>query len=370
MIRRIAIEHYRSIRSMVLDLDALTVVTGPNGSGKTNLYRALRLLAETAHNRAGAALAAEGGLASVLWAGKGRYGGSTEPVALKLGFSDDDFSYAVDFGLHANGMGPFRSDPVVKAEAVWAGELLRPATSLARRRGIFAEVRGESGWEPVTVPLEQNDSILAQLADPRLSPEIVLLREQIRAWRFHETFRTDPDAPARRPHAGTFSPVLADDGGNLPSVLATIQQQGFGDELDAAVAEAFPGARLDVGTEPGRFTAGLLQGDLRRPLLARELSDGTLRYLLLAAALLSPRPPRLLVLNEPEAALHVDLVPALSGLIRRASERTQVLVITHSAELARRLGEHGRRVELRGVGDTTIDGLLPLEHPPWSWPQR
>lgn len=367
MIRRIAIEQYRSIRSMVLDLDPLTVVTGPNGSGKTNLYRALRLLAHTADNRAGAALAAEGGLASVLWAGKRS---AAAPVALKLGFSDDDFSYAVDFGLHANGMGPFLTDPVVKAEAVWAGESLRPSTALVRRRGVFAEVRGDDGWEAVAAPLQQNDSILAQLADPRLSPEIVLLREQIRAWRFHETFRTDPDAPSRRPHAGTFSPVLADDGGNLPSVLATIRHQGLGHELDAAIDEAFPGSRLQLATEPGRFTAGLAQGTLERPLLAHELSDGTLRYLLLAAALLSPRPPRLLVLNEPEAALHVDLVPALASLIRRTSERTQVLVITHSADLARRLGEHGRRVELSGVGDTAIEGLLPLEHPPWTWPQR
>jgi predicted ATPase len=65
----IAVENYRSLRQLVVPLRQLNVVTGHNGSGKSNLYRALRLLADSASNGAVAALAREGGLSSTMWAG-------------------------------------------------------------------------------------------------------------------------------------------------------------------------------------------------------------------------------------------------------------------------------------------------------------
>jgi len=81
----------------------------------------------------------------------------------------------------------------------------------------------------------------------------------------------------------------------------TIVEVGDGNGLAGAVADAFPGATVDVLVEGGRFELCLNQPGLLRPLTQAELSDGTLRYLLLIAALLTPRPPPLMVLNEPEA---------------------------------------------------------------------
>ena len=75
------------------------------------------------------------------------------------------------------------------------------------------------------------------------------------------------------------------------------------------------------------------QHGLLRPLNASELSDGTLRYLLLVAALLSPRSPALMILNEPETSLHPDLLPSLARLIVQASKRTQLIVVSHAAGL-------------------------------------
>jgi predicted ATPase len=67
---------------------------------------------------------------------------------------------------------------------------------------------------------------------------------------------------------------------------------------------------VDVEEQGGRFEVRLRQHGLLRSLSAAELSDGTLRYLLWTAALLTPRPPELMVLNEPETSLHPDLLPA------------------------------------------------------------
>lgn len=80
----------------------------------------------------------------------------------------------------------------------------------------------------------------------------------------------------------------------------------------------------------GRFEIAMYQRGLLRPLKATELSDGTLRYLLWIAALLSARPPGLLVLNEPEPSLLPDLLPPLGQLIANAAERTLVLVLSRT----------------------------------------
>ena len=139
------------------------------------------------------------------------------------------------------------------------------------------------------------------------------LREQIRSWRFYDHFRTDADAPARLPQIGTHTPVLGHDGADLAAAIQTIREIGDAELLDRAVDDAFPGARLTVTQADGRFEIEMHQHGLLRPLKAGELSDGTLRYLLWIAALLTPRPPTLMVLNEPETSLHPDLLPALGA---------------------------------------------------------
>src|ERR1700744_664596 len=69
MIRTIAIQGYRSLRELVLPLGQLSVITGANGSGKSSVYRSLKLLADAAQNAVVASLAREGGLPSTFWAG-------------------------------------------------------------------------------------------------------------------------------------------------------------------------------------------------------------------------------------------------------------------------------------------------------------
>ena len=109
MLTTIAIENYRSLRDLRLPLGQLNVVTGANGTGKSSLYRALRLLADCASGRVISSLAREGGLDSVLWAGpehvaatvrSGRYPvqgtARSGPISLQLGFASDDFSYLID----------------------------------------------------------------------------------------------------------------------------------------------------------------------------------------------------------------------------------------------------------------------------------
>ena len=119
------------------------------------------------------------------------------------------------------------------------------------------------------------------------------------------------------------------------------------------------------------FAIGLRQEGLLRPLSGAELSDGTLRYLLWIAALLTPRPPPLIVLNEPETSLHPDLLPALGRLIVRASARSQVWVVTHSSRLIGALEAHEscNSIQLeKHLGQTQVIDQGLLDRPAWRWP--
>lgn len=170
-----------------------------------------------------------------------------------------------------------------------------------------------------------------QVADINTAPEVIRMRENIRGWRFYDNFRTDGDAPARVSQLGTRTPVLHHDGRDLAATLQAVREIGNGEALDEAVRDAFPGSRLDiVARHDTRFSVEFHQSGLLRPLSGAELSDGTLRYLLWVAALLTPRAFSLMVLNEPETSLHPDLLPALARLIIHASEYAQVWVVTHS----------------------------------------
>ena len=105
---------------------------------------------------------------------------------------------------------------------------------------------------------------------------------------------------------------------------------------------------------------------------AAELSDGTLRYLLWVAALLSPRPPPLLVLNEPETSLHPDLLPALGRLIGRAAGHTQVFVVSHARRLIATLQDQDCLALTldKPHGETTILEPGDFEPPSWNWIAR
>src|ERR1700720_2485388 len=236
-------------------------------------------------------------------------------------------------------------------------------TMLVDRQGALVRIRAEDGsWCVVNDGLSLFDSMMTHVADPRNAPEMLALRESIRAWRFYDHFRTDADAPVRSPQIGTHTAILGNDGDDLAAAIQTIREIGDDHALIAAVEDAFPGSHLEVSSNEGRFSLTMSQHGLLRSLGTAELSDGTLRYLLWIAALLSPRPPALIVLNEPETSLHPDLIRALARLIAKAAERSQLIVVTHEASLIAALQEqsdcHSIVLE-KTWGETSVAGADP-----------
>ncbi|HSJ01253.1 MAG: AAA family ATPase [Verrucomicrobium sp.] len=355
MLKTLHVRGYRSLLDFRLKLGRVTVVTGENGSGKSNLYRSLAMLQRLAEGRFAEAIAAEGGMPSLVWSGPRL---RNEPIRVSWSLEHDFFKYELECGLIPATPGDptaFRTDPDVKREQL-ALHQGGKGHIVARRKGPMVELRSfDKGFEPTHLSLHAPESMLAESRDAARFPGPTAAREILLSWRFYHQFRTDPESSLRRPRIGSWSPVLAHDGSNLAATLRTLQENGRGHLIDEAVARVFPDISWRAVDDQGRFQLQILRPTLKRWLDASELSDGTLRYFCLCAALLTPKPPPLLVLNEPETSLHEALMPGLAELIAQVPEETQILVVTHSQLLASEIESRltCRRLDLLSHGGET-----------------
>lgn len=384
-IGEISISGYRSLRAIRFPVGGITVFVGANGVGKTNLYRALELLQAAAAGTLARELASEGGMESALWAGK-RMANKPARMKLSVGLAAGDgprgrarseldqaeldygaeagiaYAYEVDVGVRMPTAAAFPLEPQVKEETLVFRNGRRPLTIL-ERRGPRAVATDEAGRKaPLGSDLLASETALGALQDPARFPDVDVVRRTMLDWKFYHDFRSDRASPLRQPCLAVTTPTLASDGSDLAAVFATLVHiREDTAELDRAVDDAFPGAHLVVPS-PGRTAGfGLVLPDYpKRVFEAGELSDGTLRYLAVAGALLGYRLPAFIALNEPETSLHPELLEPLARMVVRAAERTQIWVVTHSERLAQAFADCGAvtpRTVIKRNGETWIEGL-------------
>ncbi len=389
-VRCVAIAGYRSLHDLCFATSPLTVISGANGVGKSNVYRALELMHAAAHGRLARSLANEGGVPSAAWAGPEevrteaakRRGQRIEPTVrrkslrIRLGMQLDAGCFEMTIGLPApEGSLPppllataFGLDPEVKEEWLWAAPPRRKNKPFLTRDGGAAVGIDSDGRARTYAPLDATESVLGQLDEPQLLSDLWHLQRTLRAFRFYHAFRTDPDSPMRVPRIGTRTPILASNGEDVAAALRTILEIGDDAALRAAVKQGL-GAELDVAVTGNHFELGLRVPGLLRRLGARELSDGSLKYLALLAALFSPRPAPLLVFNEPEASLHPDLLGPLAEALVIASRRSNVWVVSHARPLVTALESRANATRIELIRDedgaTRIEGQRLIDRPLW-----
>lgn len=358
--------NYRSLRSIRMDLAGVNLFIGENGVGKSNLYRALQLVQAAVRGNLAYEIAAEGGMASALWTGKRRLEKNFR-IRFDVEVLDEEravtFRYWVEAGLRPPiDAAGFAFEPMIKAEELSVETGSRPVTMM-KRGGPGIMVRGPNGrMEEYPEKAMTSETAIALLGDAGHYPEVGAFRRLVDGWRFFHGFRTDRDSALRKPCLAVTSPLLDQDGSNMAAVFATlVHTRGDTAELDRAIAAALGGAKLSV-PEPGEYAEfGLLFPDFpKRVFQPRELSDGQIRFLGLAAALMSYRQPPLIALNEPEASLHPDMLMPLADMIAEASRSSQIWIVTHSELLAsaveERCGVLPKRV-IRQEGATWIEGM-------------
>ena len=188
-------------------------------------------------------------------------------------------------------------------------------------------------------------SILAQRRDPELYPEITYLAETYEKFRIYREWAFGRNTIFRDPQrADMRNDRLEEDFSNLGLFLSRLRKtpkvkkailDGLKDLYDGITD-------FETFVEGGSVQVFLSEGDFSIP--ATRLSDGTLRYLCLLAILCDPTPPPLICIEEPELGLHPDILPKLADLLVAASERTQLIVTTHSDILVDALTERPEAV--------------------------
>jgi predicted ATPase len=328
-----------------LSMNNLTVLIGPNGSGKSNLLEVLALLKAAPRNLP-EPVKEMGGVREWLWKDKNAPNEATLDVVVANSdpkrLEKMDLRHVLSIRDHG---GRFEV----------ADERIENKTRHRGKSQPFFHYRFERG-SPVLQDfgnkrralkrqeVRPEESILSQVKDPGRYPVLTYLQKEYEDIKLFRNWSFGPSASLRvQQSTHSRNAFLSDGGDNLALVLSNILSR-VRPELLAALARLYEGITdLSFQISGGNLLLFLVESG-GREIPATRLSDGTLRYLGLLAILLHPNPPSLIAIEEPELGLHPDVIPYIAELLVRASERTQLVVTTHSRMLVDALGDDPSRV--------------------------
>ncbi len=316
-------------QSNPLELRPLNVLIGPNGSGKSNLLEAISLL-RAAPTHLAAPVRDGGGIRDWIWKGSPKATAALE-VVVENPVGRQPLRHSIEF-----------TESSQKFELV--DERIENTESYPGRDGVYFYYRFQKGRPVLNIRDEEerhlqreevsyDESILSQRKDPDQYPEITYLGQayarirQYREWSFGRF--TVPRQPQKADQANDF---LESDCANIGLVLNRLRRDPVTKrDILEGLRQLYGGIEdYDVSIEGGTVQVFFHETGLVSPVPATRLSDGTLRYLCLLAVLCHPSPPPLICIEEPELGLHPDIIPTLARLLRAASERSQLVVTTHS----------------------------------------
>jgi len=326
-------------------LGPLNVLIGPNTSGKSNLIEVISLLRSAPTDLAGR-IVEGGGIDNWLWKGaEKKPKAEIEVTAGSMRSDSMPLRYRLAFLTHPWGGPLWIDEEIIETETNPDDPAKEPVFYYKFQNGKavivpgpFADfVASRQGAEPPR-PMELKDidrqqSVFSQQRDPLYYPELSSLGDYLNSIHIYRELNVDGDSPVRRlQRAELRGDTLLADGSNLSIVLNNLQSKP---EISGIILERLKEFYPDVEHMHTRIQGGYVELEvhekgLKHPLTAIRLSDGTLRYLCLLTVLCNPEPPPLVCIEEPELGLHPDILPKVAELLVEASERTQLIVTTHS----------------------------------------
>lgn len=372
LLQELKADGFRSLKSVTWKPGRLNVLIGPNGGGKSNLLRALDLVRIAAVGDLGDAIIEMGGMAPLVWDGQAK------EIQLSLRHVDDDAPSQGEAQLNElkyelllkrlGKTGGFeigkedlrRTSPVgllgkTKVEVVFERYVRDGHTTISQQ--LLSQFLSPVHPAPTETVLSMSNSI----SDPSAS----LLEHRVSNWAIHNDMRVDQDAELRRAIVTRSVKRVNPDGQNLIAVLHTLYEndRNFEEFLDNAMKAAFPDDYEKLSFPPaehGRTEMRVRRKHRKGTDSPIDLSDGTLRFLLLVAILGSTDPAPLIAIDEPETGLHPRMLPIIAEIAANAAVKTQVIFTTHSPRLLDAFSEdlptttivttNGSETELKTIG--------------------
>jgi predicted ATPase len=336
-ISKLALTNYKSLQNVEFELSNLNILIGRNGSGKSNLLSLFRLLCDGANGHLTSNIAEQGGLGELRWRG----GDERDVIQWKLTFEDlqaveRTIYYVGDLAARGNSFTIRLEELSTDPFRIGLDLFKYLSASDGRIRILKSKVKDEE--QDIDYAYNDQEPVISQIRDPMRYPLLDEIRRLLSDWTVFRGFGENALQNIYGAQSLNVSYPLRLDpqGKNLVSLIMSLNESRYRntrDSLYEILENAFPDFKqLDLSLVASnaielRWESKDFPG-LAFP--ARSMSDGMLRFIGLATLLLLPEPPSLIVIDEPELGLHPSLVPLLAGLLKQASERTQVIVTTHS----------------------------------------
>lgn len=342
-ILNLKIQGYRSLKDVSWSPGDLNVLIGPNGSGKSNLLRVLELISVSARGKLGKYIQRAGGMDPLVWDGKAdciKFVVDTSPVEKDRDLETDSLTYEMEMGRVGKGS-TYRINHELLGNyyRVKTGERNEPFKLLERnpQRAVVFDER-EYGFAAPEESVIEEESLLSLTSGPFTQNRFIPpFQKYMAEWSIYHDLHVNMDAPIRQPTVARHETRVEPDGQNLISVLHTLYtgDRNFKNDINMAMRAAFGDDFDELVFPPAadqRIQLRVRWKTLSREQSAADLSDGTLRFLFLLTVLASPNPAPLIAIDEPETGLHPSMLPIVAEYAVDASERTQVILTTHSPQ--------------------------------------
>ena len=321
------------------ELESLNVLIGPNGSGKSNLIEVFELLRALPTDLS-AAFREGGGVSEWLWKGDGKSQRiQVELIAKHMLIGRQPIRYYLDLFSIINNVWVFGEaieDNSLPPNPEDQGFFYRynSGKHVIRRQDLGSGITSYHELEGKDVTRDQ--SILSQRRDASLYPQLTYLAGTLSSIRTFREWSFGRFTAMRQPQpADSPDDYLLPDSKNLALILNGIEQSGYTwKRFNDLLKRFFPRfQRMTTRTSGGAIQFFLHETGFDTPIPATRISDGTLRFVAMLAVLMSPVPPPLVCIEEPELGLHPDAVALMGDVLKEASERMQLVITTHSSAL-------------------------------------
>ncbi len=352
-----------------IELQPLNVLIGANTSGKSNLIEAIGLLKATPTDLT-APIRKGGGVSDLLW--KGQKEITTAKIEVTIDYPEGLMPLRYRMGLSVVGQKLELVDEAVENERSYPGEAdiyfyyrYQQGRPVLNIKTAVEGQRSQRSLHRDNLILDQ--SVLSQRKDPDQYPELTYLGNQFSQISLYRDWHIGRNSEPRLPQKADLPEhPLLEDGSNLGLVLNNLQYQVGSRKIIEKLKTFYQEAEeLSVKIYGGTVQIFIREEGLIQPIPATRLSDGTLRYLFLLALLLDPTPPPLICIEEPEIGLHPDMMSTIADLLVEASERTQLIVTTHSEALVSSLPPESVLVCERDDRGTHLRRLNPERLKKW-----